>query len=144
MIISQCCLPANVHVFDSTDKPKNVLKDHHDEILELLHTAATDNTIVSLCGGLSSKRLIDGKTFYDVTSEKCISGPNKLLKCLEEKVDKEPTMIISIIDIMGEEEVLEEVVEKMREALKLQQLHSPPTGQYRLSTVEPLIKDTSE
>ncbi len=127
------------HVFDYTDKPKNILKDHHEEILKLLHTAASDTTIVSLCGGLSSKCLIDGKTFYHVTSEKCTSGPNKLLKCLEEKVDKEPTMIISIIDIMGEEEVLEEIVEKMREALKLLQLHSPIyTGQYRLSTVEPL------
>lgn len=94
----------------------NVFRKHHHELCTILDTSPT--TLISFTGKLYSEKLVDVATKNEVLRTKGYQGANTLLDHLALKLeyDNSSRRYKVILELMLQEEVLQDLGEKMKVA----------------------------
>ena len=94
-------------------KPKSshILVPHHDEICEILST--TDTILLPFTAKLFGKQVIDRSTKNEISQKAGYKAADTLLDCLEMRVDRNPRLLQTVLEVMREVDALTHVAEKM-------------------------------
>ena len=98
-------------VGNSKSRASDILITHHDDLCKALTVSET--TLFSLTGKLYSKRILDFRTKFEITSKGGYKGADTLMDYLEMRVDHNSAMLYNVLQAMRELEDLKDIVEKM-------------------------------
>ena len=92
-------------------KSSHILVPHHDEICEILST--TDTILLPFTAKLFGKQVIDRSTKNEISQKAGYKAADTLLDCLEMRVDRNPRLLQTVLEVMREVDALSDVAEKM-------------------------------
>ena len=94
-------------------KPSDVIHKHHDELCNMLDTF--ESTLLRFAGKAYTKRIIDRPTRHEIERKMGYLGAATLLDIIEWKVETNPDLIFTVLEIMEELECLKSNAEHMRD-----------------------------
>ena len=106
-------------------KPKSshILVPHHNEICEILST--TDTILLPFTARLFGKQVIDRSTKNEISQKAGYKAADILLDCLEMRVDRNPRLLQTVLEVMREVDALTHVAEKMEKERSAKQEDIP-------------------
>ena len=92
-----------------------VMRCHHGELCAILHN--DDSSLLPLVLRFCEKDIIDKRTKNKIDHQNQYEGANIMMKYLRMKVEHSPNILQTVLEVMGEVDVLERVIEKMKEEI---------------------------
>ena len=90
-----------------------VMRCHHGEVFAILDS--NDSSLLPLVLTFCEKGIIDEWTKNEIDHQNAYEGVNIMMKYLRMKVEHSPNIFQTVLEVMGEVDVLERVVEKMKD-----------------------------
>ena len=92
-----------------------VMRCHHGEVCAILDN--NGSSLLPLVLKFCEKGLIDERTRNEIDHKNAYEGANIMMKYLRMKVEHSPNIFQTVLEVFGEVDVLERVVEKMKEGI---------------------------
>ena len=89
-----------------------VIRCHHGEVCRILDTV--EGSLILVAGRLYEKCIIDMKTKNEVFRQKGYEGANTMMDYVLMKIEHNPQLFQLAVDVLGELDILEAVVKKMK------------------------------
>ena len=92
------------------------MRCHHGEVCAILDS--NDSSLLPLVLMFCEKGIIDERTKNEIDHQNIYEGANIMMKYLRMKVEHSPNIFQTVLEVMGEVDVLERVVEKMKDGAR--------------------------